>query len=267
MKTIEVNGNPHNVDDAIASEILGARQNLENKLTAKEAIEMAEAAMEIASQPVEVMGRAPLYLDSADIAEGLHKDGLLDVLYIGEEEVYVTPSFAQELHRDGLLVEVHADAKCSGRGWMPGGPNGKCKRVPKGTSKKVASETAGINRIAKGGTKNKARSARIKELRGKFGVPGENRESNAAVGRALAKSRQERKVKSLDRMAGKPGSGPSPESSGGRAAIAKDEARRSRMAELREKLRAKSAGKSNSARAANKKQAAGGRTSPKRKRS
>ena len=195
MKTIEVNGNPHNVDDAIASDILQARQNLENKKATKEAIGMAEAAMEMAIQPVEVMGNSPMWLDSADIAKGLHKDGLLDVLYFGEEEVFITPSFAQGLHNDGLLIEVHADAKCSGRGWMPGGPNGKCKRVPKGTAKKVKAETAGINRLAAGGNKNESRSARIAELRSKLGAKsaGKQKTANAANNEALTAMLDRRK--------------------------------------------------------------------------
>jgi hypothetical protein len=53
---------------------------------------------------------------------------------------------------------------------MPGGAGGKCKPVAKGTAKKDASETAGINRLAAGGTKTADRSARMDELRAKLGA-------------------------------------------------------------------------------------------------
>lgn len=116
MKTIEVAGSPFNVDEATASSILNARQARQSNQVAQEAKHMAEAAMEQAAR-IEVMGDRPLYLDSLELANELHQDGLLDVLYVGDEAVFVTPSFAQELRADGLIEEIHTDAKCQGRGW------------------------------------------------------------------------------------------------------------------------------------------------------
>lgn len=202
MKTIEIFGEPHNVDDAVASEILNARQAKKANEESKKAMTMAEEAIAIsaeAANQIHILSRheTPMYLDSLEVAEGLHQDGLLDTLTIGGESVYITPRFAQELRQDGLLIEVHTDAKCSGRGWMPGGPNGKCKRVPKGSAKKVKAETAGIDRIAKGGGKNKARSARIKELRAKLSAKGRaNRKAGKALGKEIKETLNKKAKKS-----------------------------------------------------------------------
>jgi hypothetical protein len=79
------------------------------------------------------------------LLSGLHADGLIELIELNNREFLVGADFANALRADGLIE--HEDA--CGKGWMPGGPGGKCKRVPKGTAKKVAAESSGIRRLGK----------------------------------------------------------------------------------------------------------------------
>lgn len=206
MKTIEVAGSPFNVDEATASSILNARQARQNNKVAQEAKHMASAAMEQAAR-IEIMGDRPLYLDSLELANGLHQDGLLDVLYVGDETVFITPRFAQELRAEGLIHEVHTDRKAKskcGRGWTMG--SGKCVRAEKGASKRVKAGSKSLDKIAGGGRKNAKRSARLKELRMKFtaeesgvqNTPILERASNGVIYRALARTAAKQTAKPLE---------------------------------------------------------------------
>jgi hypothetical protein len=94
------------------------------------------------------------------LLSGLHADGLIELVELNSQEFLVGADFANSLRADGLIE--HEDA--CGKGWMPGGANGKCKRVPKGTAKKVATESAGIRRLGKGSL-NAENKARLETLR------------------------------------------------------------------------------------------------------
>jgi len=190
MITIERMGRPFNVTEQVAAAIEKAdlvkeKQQLEEQNEQlREELEMAAMATSDAHDggaewsfdssdgtPVSLAGHT--YRLDSDRFDSLYDSGLIGCLQTENGQYWADSVTLDSLHDSGLVVldesGVYMDAKCTGRGWMPGGPGGKCKRAPKGTAKKVASETAGINRLAKGGTKNKARSARLAELRGKLG--------------------------------------------------------------------------------------------------
>lgn len=190
MITIERMGRPFNVTEQVAAAIEKAdlvkeKNELEEQNEQlREELEMATMAISEAHDggadwsfdssdgtPVSLAGHT-FRLDS-DRFDSLYDSGLIGCLQTENGQYWADSVTLDALYDSGLVVldesGIYMDAKCAGRGWMPGGPGGKCKRVPKGTAKKVAGETAGINRLAAGGKKNEARSARMAELRSKLG--------------------------------------------------------------------------------------------------
>lgn len=208
MITIERMGRPFNVTEQVAAAIEKAdlvkeKQQLEEQNEQlREELEMATMATSEAHDggaewsfdssdgtPVSLAGHT--YRIDSDRFDSLYDSGLIGCLQTENGQYWADSVTLDSLHDSGLVVldesGIYMDAKCAGRGWMPGGAGGKCKPVAKGTAKKDASETAGINRLAAGGTKNADRSARMAELMSKLGAKsaGKQKTANAANKKAL----------------------------------------------------------------------------------
>jgi hypothetical protein len=221
MITIERMGRPFNVTEQVAAAIEKAdlvkeKQRLEEQNEQlREELEMATMATSEAHDggaewsfdssdgtPVSLAGHT--YRLDSDRFDSLYDSGLIGCLQTENGQYWADSVTLDSLHDSGLVVldesGIYMDAKCAGRGWMPGGAGGKCKRVPKGTAKKVASETAGINRLAAGGNKNEARSARIAKLQRKLSTYKKNAEEGSMAERL--KAGKTPKYRALDQRAG-----------------------------------------------------------------
>lgn len=208
MITIERMGRPFNVTEQVAAAIEKAdlvkeKNELEEQNDQlRGELEMATMATSEAHDggaewsfdssdgtPVSLAGHT-FRLDS-DRFDSLYDSGLIGCLQTEDGQYWADSVTLDALYDSGLVVldesGVYMDAKCAGRDWMPGGAGGKCKRTPEGTAKKVAGETAGINRLAAGGKKNKARSARMDELRSKLGRASNIIERNKSLPRGGTK--------------------------------------------------------------------------------
>jgi len=223
MITIERMGRPFNVTEQVAAAIEKAdlvkdKQELEEQNEQlREELEMAAMAPSEAHDggaewsfdssdgtPVSLAGHT-FRLDS-DRFDSLYDAGLIGCLQTEKGQYWADSVTLDSLHDSGLVTlddsGIYMDAKCAGRGWMPGGPGGKCKRVPKGAAKKVKAETAGINRLASGGKKNEARSARIAELRSKLGAKAAVKAEAKRIAAADVRSRVEDNVRESQRSRG-----------------------------------------------------------------
>lgn len=139
----------------------------------------------------QVMFRAGPIDVPVGMLSALHADGIIEFVELAGQEFLVGTDFADDLRVDGLIE--HEDA--CGRGWVPGGPNGKCKRAPKGLAKRTANETAGIKRLGQARLNEKTAN-RLAELRQKR-ANAAKRSAGAKKAAATRKANKELKLREL----------------------------------------------------------------------
>jgi Uncharacterized protein conserved in bacteria (DUF2213) len=137
--------------------------------------QMTTATLERSDAPsasTQIMFRSGAVNVPDELLTSLHADGVLELVELNGLEFLVGGDFATDLRNDGLID--HEDANCQGNGWVPGGPNGKGKRAPKGANTKAgavkaAAGGASLKKFGKANL-NEGNTARLATLRKKRGT-------------------------------------------------------------------------------------------------